>query len=310
MDAVAQTSRSGAQISVVIPAYRAVDTLPEALASAFAQTHPPLEVIVVDDGSDDGTAELVEQRFPAVRLVRQANQGPAAARNRAVALAQGDWVAFLDADDRWHPDKLADQLSAADEHPGTVLVATDWVRWRPAFEPKPAIVARTRFGYLDMLELNRFQTSTVLVRTAVVRTLGGFLGELDGVEDWDLWLRVATAGGIVKLDWAYVLYRDLATGYSKDLPRVYRRMLLMLTREQHRGQVSEHQLAVISAWHYLRFAVAYALAGQRGHAVTVLAQLEQAHLLSATPEATARYLFPFLARRATRRLRRLRAAAR
>jgi glycosyltransferase involved in cell wall biosynthesis len=97
-------------VSVIIPAYNAERYLIEALDSVRAQGHRPLEVIMVDDGSTDGTAGVVAQ-YPDVRYVYQANRGPAAARNAGLRLAQGDLIAFLDADDVWSDDKLAVQLT-------------------------------------------------------------------------------------------------------------------------------------------------------------------------------------------------------
>src|SRR4051812_20102412 len=94
-------------ITVIIPAYNSRRLVAGAIDSAFAQTYAPLEVIVIDDGSQDGTAEIVEERYGSrVRLLSQANAGPSAARNAGIAIARGNWIAFLDADDVWIPEKL------------------------------------------------------------------------------------------------------------------------------------------------------------------------------------------------------------
>jgi glycosyltransferase involved in cell wall biosynthesis len=116
-------------VSVIIPAYNAERYLAEALDSVAAQGYRPLEVIVVDDGSTDGTAGLAA-RFPNVRYMYQANRGPAAARNAGLALAQGEMVAFLDADDVWSDDKLQVQLGllADDPRAGFILGQTQLVR--------------------------------------------------------------------------------------------------------------------------------------------------------------------------------------
>lgn len=104
-------------ISVMIPAYNAAPYLAEAIDSVFAQTHRPLEVIVVDDGSDDGTADVARSYGERVRFASQARGGNGAARNTAVGLASGDYFAFLDADDRFRPHKLEHQLAALDADP-------------------------------------------------------------------------------------------------------------------------------------------------------------------------------------------------
>ena len=101
-------------VSVVIPCYNGAAFLREALDSVLAQTRPPLEVIVVDDGSTDDSAAIAESYGPPVRVIRQENQGESVARNRGIDEARGDWIAFLDADDVWKPEKLARQLAAVE----------------------------------------------------------------------------------------------------------------------------------------------------------------------------------------------------
>lgn len=136
------------RVSVVIPCYNGSKFLRETLESALAQTHPPLEVIVVDDGSTDDSAAIAESFDPPVRVIRQENQGESVARNRGMDEARGDWIAFLDADDLWKPEKLAKQLSVIDDAiPPVVCVYTDFYRFgigekvtnhaRPEFHAMP-----------------------------------------------------------------------------------------------------------------------------------------------------------------------------
>ncbi len=101
-----------ALVSVIIPVYNGERYLAEAIGSAQAQTYRPIEIIVVDDGSTDGTAEVVKPFIPSVHYVYQENGGTGAARNRGIEAAQGDFFAFLDADDLWQPDKLSLQMAA------------------------------------------------------------------------------------------------------------------------------------------------------------------------------------------------------
>src|SRR4051812_3217208 len=116
MDSVVNT------VSVVIATYNHGRYLREAIDSALAQTHPPLEVIVVDDGSTDDTAEILQTYGGRIRAMRQANAGVAAARNAGLAAASGRYVGFLDSDDVWAPDKLARQLAVFDAQPALGLV--------------------------------------------------------------------------------------------------------------------------------------------------------------------------------------------
>ena len=104
-------------IAVVIPVYRVTDYLEEAIASATHQDYARKEVIVVDDGSVDDTHGIITRDFPEVRCIRQSNGGASSARNRGVQEARGEWIAFLDADDAWHPDKLRAQLALMQRHP-------------------------------------------------------------------------------------------------------------------------------------------------------------------------------------------------
>jgi glycosyltransferase involved in cell wall biosynthesis len=298
-------------VSVVIPAYQMAHSVVPAIRSAQIQVPPPKEIIVVDDGSSDGTAEAAVA-ISGVRLFRQTNQGPSAARNRGITEATGTWVAFLDADDCWMPGKLAAQAWARQRCPGTVLVAGDWVRTSGSdlltfgVAEAPAV---QRISYRDILVLNRFQTSTVMVRRDVLNAVGGFDPCLDGVEDWDLWLRCARQGPIVKLTTPLVMYQDTADGYSKVLERVYRTMLLMLQREREAARSSTRQLSTIQAWHHLRFALAFALAGDYPAAHQALGDLRRGGLVRQVPAATLRYLLPFLAMRLRRRFSGRRPAA-
>lgn len=114
---------TAASVSVVIPCYNGAAFLRETLESALKQTHPPLEVLVIDDGSTDESAEIAESFGPPVRVIRQKNQGESVARNRGIEEANGHWIAFLDADDYWASDKLECQLAVVDEQ--TVAVHTN-----------------------------------------------------------------------------------------------------------------------------------------------------------------------------------------
>jgi len=110
------------RISVVIPSYNYARFVREAIDSALAQTYPPLEVIVVDDGSTDATPEVLASYGDRIRVIRQRNEGVARARNAGIATARGDYVAFLDADDVWHPRKLELQIARFDGDPSLGLV--------------------------------------------------------------------------------------------------------------------------------------------------------------------------------------------
>ena len=151
-------------ISVVIPCYNGAAYVREALDSVLAQTQPVLEVLVIDDGSTDDSAAIAEAYGAPVRVIRQANQGESVARNRGLDEAKGEWVAFLDADDLWKPEKLAAQLAVADQE--TVAVHTNYYEFGRSsqeshYEQYPPEV---RYDVAHILKGNPIYISSLLVR--------------------------------------------------------------------------------------------------------------------------------------------------
>lgn len=202
-------------VSVVIPAYNAERYIAAAVDSALAQTYPNCEVIVVDDGSTDGTPQILAGYGDRIRVHRQANGGSSAACNAGVELARGRWVAFLDADDLWLPDKTRLQV----ERCGRFAIShTDsWcfgdslsqdVR-RSSFEPLYAGQVLER-----LLVVNFITKSSVLMLRDVYLEAGGFGSSYPAVEDWPLWLRVCAKHEIGLVDEPLVRYRVHAQSKS------------------------------------------------------------------------------------------------
>ncbi|HEY3418819.1 MAG TPA: glycosyltransferase [Armatimonadota bacterium] len=181
-------------VSVIIPTYRRVDYLEEAVASVCRQTYPHVEILVTDDGSGE---EYTNQYHlpPAVRFFcHQQQQGPAAARNTALKQAQGDFIAFLDSDDLWLPEKLEAQVRLLRAHPEAGLAHCN-LRFvddnaQPlAPQPRYRLVAGQIFR--DLYRYNSIKSPTgVMVRREILDEVGSFDVELNGAEDWDLWLRI------------------------------------------------------------------------------------------------------------------------
>ena len=124
-------------VSVIIPCFNAEKYIEGAIRSVLLQDWPHVEIIVVDDGSTDRSADIVQKTFPQVTLVKQANQGVSMARNSGIQATHGDWIAFLDADDLWLPEKLASQWSAIQANPGTRMCYTAWQTWQSE-DPTPS----------------------------------------------------------------------------------------------------------------------------------------------------------------------------
>ncbi len=238
-------------VSVVIPAFNAEDTIGAALDSVAAQRCSVHETIVVDDASRDRTAAVVAEwsasmstsplrpgdlRAKTVRIIRLAsNAGPATARNRGVAAATGQWIAFLDADDAWLPWRLASQFDVARQYPDAALICGGTIPFAQAADgvtadhdvcmQSSATMNRSRPILLDTLSVhNPVATSTVLVRKDALDAVGGFDERFRGPEDYDLWLRLAARYTLVRLDLPLARYRGSTSGLSMDdrrfLPQV------------------------------------------------------------------------------------------
>jgi glycosyltransferase involved in cell wall biosynthesis len=180
-------------VAVVIPSYNHAHHLDRALASVFAQTVQPADIVVVDDGSTDNLAEVVE-RHPDVRLIRQNNQGLAAARNTGWRACRSDYVVFLDADDRFKPEAIALNLAQFAETPGCGLVYgaysnvdADTGRERVAELRPPGDDAFAAFLRANIVAMH----ATVMYPRSVLESVGGFDPGLRAAEDYDLYLRIA-----------------------------------------------------------------------------------------------------------------------
>ncbi len=193
-----------ASVSVVVPAYNAERTIGRALDSACAQTYRGIcEIIVVDDGSTDATAEIVQRDFPGVTLLRQANQGSAVARNRGVAVARGDYIAFLDSDDEWLPEKTEAQMACFTDHEGLVMTLADAisvVRGRQKLEKetgKGPLVEPLNFR--DVFPFFRFHQgcSGWVLQRALFERCGGFRTEMRRTQDSELLWRLLIEGYLV-----------------------------------------------------------------------------------------------------------------
>ena len=189
-------------VSVILPTYNRKQWLLHALDSVAKQTLPPAEIIIIDDGSDDGTEALVRQQFPGVVYHWQSQQGPAAARNRGVQLASAAWLAFLDSDDRWLPSKLEKQRDFLAAHPEYECVYTDEIWIRNGRRVNQGKRHRKCGGhiYLQCLPLCIISPSSVLLSRRLWDAVGGFDPDLPACEDYDLWLRLAARFAIGYLD--------------------------------------------------------------------------------------------------------------
>ncbi len=183
-------------ISCIVPVYNSERYLKEALDSILVQTYRPLEIIVVDDGSTDGTAEVVAGYGKGVRTVWQPNAGPAAARNRGLSLVQGEFVAFLDADDLWDPEKLERQMARFRARPDLDYSVT-YVQnfWIPELKEEAERFRKHRISH----PMPGYVTQTLLTRRILFDTIGQFNTTLWYGDGTDWFLRAAEQGAIIEL---------------------------------------------------------------------------------------------------------------
>ena len=286
--------------SVIIPTYNRSAYLREAVNSVLSQTRPALEVIVVDDGSTDDTLRVISSYGQSVRCVSQANRGVSAARNSGIAAARGDYVAFLDADDSWTPDKLqrVHDVLAADPALDAVCHDVDVVAPDGAVTGSRAYRLDERDPYTQLLYRGNFlTTSAMTVRRDVLEREGGFDERRDWVttEDFDLWLRIARDGGrfaiVPETLGRYLVHPG---GASANLVRHYDNTLAMLDTHwvalAEKGGLDEKA----ALWRRMRSRLAevrdLTRRGEAGEASKVLAALpaERAAAAARYREAAAR----------------------
>jgi cellulose synthase/poly-beta-1,6-N-acetylglucosamine synthase-like glycosyltransferase len=198
-------------VSVVIPTYNRAQRTIASTESVFAQTYPNLEIIVIDDGSKDGSSEIIEkfleerkrtQNGRQIHYFKQPNQGASAARNAGIERARGEFIAFLDSDDTWLPEKLEQQLAAMAQHSecgacstDTLLISdsrsdlTTFKTFGRVYEQETGVEASA--SALIAKSFNGFWISTLLARTELIRRLGGLDTAIQAVEDRDLHFRLS-----------------------------------------------------------------------------------------------------------------------
>jgi glycosyltransferase involved in cell wall biosynthesis len=223
------------EVSVIIPAYNRCAMLLEAIDSVLAQSTPAFELIVIDDGSTDGTSETeqLERLTETIRIERIDHRGPAAARNRGVAIARAPLIAFLDSDDLWSPAKLERQLAFMRDNPGCAISQTNEIWIRNGRRVNPGHRHRKRAGdiFIDSLRTCLIAMSSVMMRTDLFRSSGGFDEHMTAAEDYDLWLRILIDHEAGLLDEPLVTHR---AGHPDQLsattPALDRFRILALTK--------------------------------------------------------------------------------
>lgn len=180
------------EVSVIIPTYNRRTMVREAINSVLAQSFRAFELIVIDDGSTDGTADCLRSLDKTIRSERIDHSGPARARNRGVGLARAPMIAFLDSDDLWAPAKLERHVAFMRANPGCAISQTNEIWMRDGHRVNPGTRHRKRAGdiFTDSLRTCLISMSATMMRTDLFRSLGGFDEIMSAAEDYDLWLRI------------------------------------------------------------------------------------------------------------------------
>jgi len=247
-------------ISVVIPCFNAEHTLLRTLASVRAQTYRPIEIIAVDDASRDGTLRLLRaQEASGVRVIAQPRNGGApAARNAAIAVAAGAFLAFIDADDEWYPDKLDRQFSLIADHPGMTMVGCRCEVLHPNGARIPVNPDRVppagNEAWRTLLHHSFFVPSTVMARTEIVRKIGSFDARLRaGEDDQDICIRLALEGEVGFVDATLVTMHELPDSLSRvHISREHETVLPMIRAHCERlapRMTRAEQRAILGARH-------------------------------------------------------------
>lgn len=257
-------------VSVIIPVYNARSTLPQTLASVLAQTLEPFEVIIVDDGSTDGSLEWARRiNDLRVRVFAYENAGAAVARNRGLQQATGEAVAFLDADDYWTPDKLEAQWEALQRYP-EAAVAHSWTRFVDehgrvihsgrAFTVNPRV---RDSAYAALLVSNFLESgSNPLIRRQALLEVGGFDDSLKGSQDQDLYIRLAAKYPFVTVPRYQIFYRLSSGSISSNIRRQEQEALRVYERTFAQAPTRYQHLRAQSLAHLYRYLVLRGLEAQ------------------------------------------------
>jgi len=189
-------------ISVVIPTFNRRQTIGRSIDSVLNQTLFPSEIIVVDDGSTDGTSDYIQSNFPSIKLLSQPNKGVSAARNMGIKSADANWIALLDSDDEWFSQKLEKQVLALSQNPDVKFCHTEEIWFRNGVHVNQMKKHQKYGGHIfgKCLDICRISPSSVLFHQSLLDDVGYFDKDLKVCEDYDLWLRITAKYPVLYID--------------------------------------------------------------------------------------------------------------
>ena len=212
-------------VSIIMPAYNSSRWISDSIQSVFEQNYVQWELLIVDDGSTDNTKNIVKDFLndKRIKYFYQDNYGPAVARNLGISKASGKYLAFLDSDDLWKPNKLELQLNYLKNNPDCCLIHTNYSTFESNTQNSKPFRQTPWFSNWDenerLLMFDTIGTLTVFTKTQLIKNLGGFRNDFHGTEDWDLWIRVSKEGKISKLHDNTAYYRIHPEGISQSFDK-------------------------------------------------------------------------------------------
>ncbi|ABW66795.1 glycosyltransferase family 2 protein [Desulfosudis oleivorans] len=230
-------------VSVVIPTYNRGPMVTEAVASVLAQDYPAIEIIIVDDGSSDDTPGRLSPLKNRVTIITQENRGVSAARNAGVAHAGGEYIAFLDSDDRWLPEKISTQTAFFASRPDALICQTEetWIKNGKPLFPRARHKKRSGMIFEPSLELCLVSPSAVMMRKDFFLDVGGFDESLPACEDYDLWLRISMVHPVYLIETPLVIKQGGHDGQLSAMPGLDRYRIYAICKAIDTGRLSEDQ---------------------------------------------------------------------
>lgn len=220
-------------ISVIIPVYNSAKTIVSTINSVLQQSYSNFELIVINDGSSDRTLELLQTIQDArIKIFSYSNGGVSTARNRGIAKAKGEYISFLDADDRWTNDKLKLQWQTLQQHPQAAL-AYSWVYFEYGSQPSYAETSSYYTGnvYPELLIKNFLHTaSNPLIRKDIIEQISLFEPELKTCEDWEFFLRIAAQKEFILVPKVQVIYHQSTTSLTNNIQQIARDHQIVIER--------------------------------------------------------------------------------
>ena len=285
------------KVSVVIPTYNRQRLVQDTIDSVLRQTFEDLELIVIDDGSTDDTRRVLQDRYGTrIRYVYQENQGESAARNHGIALADGEYVAFVDSDDLWHPQKLERQVEVSDADPGIGLGSTQayWInyqglRLRRTPDGQGRQGESISWGELILDNVIAGGGSSALIRKECLERTGGFDQSIRFGEEWDLWIRIAHDSRVHQIPVPLVYYRLNPFGTRSWAPRaaeaetMYREHLMIVRKAFEQPACLPAERAELEAQAHSRLHLRYALVNY-GHGAVDLGSHYWQMAIDVSPE--------------------------